>query len=219
MSANDLRSRLLTVGMRLVLGWSLALTSVWFQATAQAADANATKGAPAKAGATAVAREEAAPEPEKIESAVCLGCHGNEGFGSTGPDGKNRSLHVEPDRFGGSVHGKQACVGCHTDITEIPHKAGTGRKVSCVQCHEDLWAKAQKAGTAPQHERLGVVVQQIQRYSKSVHAKAGKDDPSRPNANCYNCHDAHYVYPKDSPGRTAWRLTVPNACEIGRAHV
>jgi predicted CXXCH cytochrome family protein len=171
---------------------------------------------PAYAAETADVKA-AEPAAPKFENEVCLGCHGNEGFAMPGPDGKMRQLHVMPDKFGKSVHGKRFCVECHKDITEIPHPTGVQHKVSCVTCHEALWDTAQKEGKTKEHARLGVVVEQIDRYMKSIHARPNKDDQSRTNATCYNCHDAHYVYPKGSPERTQWRLDIPNVC--GKCHV
>ncbi len=158
-----------------------------------------------------------APASPFSDNSICLACHGNAGFAMPGPDGKPRLLHVVPDKFGQSVHGKRFCVECHKDITEIPHKTGVQRKVSCVQCHEELWAEAQKAGKTDQYPRLGVVVRQIDRYMKSIHARPSKEDQSRTNATCYNCHDPHYVYPQGSAIRAEWRLNIPNVC--GNCHV
>ncbi len=183
--------------------WIVASVVCLAGAAALAADDTAAKAA-----------EAAAP---KIESAICLGCHGNEGFAMPGADGKMRPLHVRPDKFSKSVHGKRQCVECHKDITEIPHQKGVQRNVSCVQCHEDLWAAAQKENKTQEFARLGVVVKQIDKYMKSIHARPNRKDQSRTNATCYDCHDAHYVYPKDSYERTEWRLNIPNAC--GACHV
>ena len=162
----------------------------------------------------------AAAEPpktaEKPDSATCLACHGNEGFSGTGADGKPRALHVAGDKFLNSVHGKRQCVECHKDITEIPHPPGMRHKVSCVQCHEDLWKTAQQENRTKDFPRLGVVVEQIDRYMKSIHARPSREDQSRTNATCYNCHDAHYVYPVGSTVRAEWRLNIPNAC--GKCH-
>ena len=52
----------------------------------------------------------------------------------------------------------------------------------------------------------------IGRYMKSIHAQPNKEDQSRTNATCYNCHEAHYIYPKGSPNRNWWRLNLPAAC-------
>ena len=160
-----------------------------------------------------------AGEPETANPAndTCLGCHGNEGFAATGSDGEMRPLHVIRDTFGSSVHGKLSCVGCHTDITEIPHKKAGTHSVNCVTCHDSLW-KAAKAGNKTQeHARLGVVVQQIDHYVKSVHARPNRDDQSRANATCYDCHSPHYIYAKGSKERADWRLSIPDVC--GRCHV
>jgi cytochrome b subunit of formate dehydrogenase len=115
------------------------------------------------------------------------------------------------------VHGKRQCVECHKDITAIPHEKTGPLKVGCVQCHQDLWEAAQKENKTQASPRLGVVVEQIDHYMKSIHARPSREDQSRTNATCYNCHDSHYVYPKDSPERADWRLGIPNAC--GKCHV
>ena len=154
---------------------------------------------------------------EKPDSETCLACHGNAGFSGPGPNGKDRLLHVESDKFLKSVHGKRACVDCHTNVTEIPHPPGMRSTVSCIQCHQDLWQAAQQQGKTGEHPRLGVVVDQIERYMNSVHARPNRADQSRTNATCYNCHDAHYVYPIGSLVRSEWRLNIPNTC--GKCHV
>ena len=157
-------------------------------------------GLPLPGVAPAAAAEAQASDQadERPTNDICLGCHGSEGFQMPGPDGKMRSLFVNPERFGKSVHGKRLCVECHKDIKEIPHRPGVQRKVSCVECHEDLWAKAQREGKTKEFARLGVVVAQIKGYMKSIHARPSRADQSRTNATCYNCHDAHAVFPKGS---------------------
>jgi cytochrome b subunit of formate dehydrogenase len=52
----------------------------------------------------------------------------------------------------------------------------------------------------------------IGRYMKSIHAQPNKEDQSHTNATCYNCHEAHYIYPKGSPNRNWWRLNLPFTC-------
>ncbi|TAK83804.1 MAG: cytochrome C [Betaproteobacteria bacterium] len=174
-----------------------------------------TQAAPA-ARAKAPAKAAEAEKPV-LDNATCLGCHGNEGFAMPGPDGKPRPLHVVKEKFELSVHAKRQCVECHQDITEIPHKRTGPIKVSCVECHERLWRAAEEDKSAePQYKRLGVVVDQIQRYMKSVHARPRRDDQSRTNATCYNCHDAHYIYPLGSTGRADWRMNIPFVC--GKCH-
>ena len=165
------------------------------------------------AGLLVPATESAA---QVLDNETCLGCHGNEGFSVPGADGKPRPLHLVGERFAKSVHGKRLCVECHKNITSIPHEPGLEVRVSCVECHESQWKSAQLENSAKESDRMGVVVQQIDRYMKSIHARPSREDQSRTNATCYNCHDAHYVYPPGSEGRTEWRLNIPNTC--GKCH-
>lgn len=163
-------------------------------------------------GLPLAAAAQASPAPEKMDSSVCLSCHGNKGFTADGPDGKPRALDLAVEKFEKSVHGKRQCVECHQDVTEVPHKPGTGRQVGCVQCHDDLWKKAQAEGTTARHARLGVVVDKINHYMASVHARPNRADQTRTNAGCKDCHNAHYVYPEGSDERQLWRLDLPEVC-------
>jgi cytochrome b subunit of formate dehydrogenase len=156
------------------------------------------------------------PAAGGADNSMCLACHGNEGFAMPSGEGEMRSLHVIREKFESSAHGKQSCVGCHQDITEIPHKKDGRIKVGCVRCHEDLWAEATKDNRTRDSEKLGMVKLQIDRYMKSIHARPNLEDQSRTNATCYDCHDAHYVYPQGSEVRAEWRLDIPNVC--GKCH-
>ncbi len=149
--------------------------------------------------------------PPTLANETCLGCHGVEGFQPTFPSGRNGIPGVLTERFLGSVHGSRQCVECHKNITQIPHEK-TEVKVSCVQCHEELWSNAQDEGKTAEFAKLGTVVQMIDRYMKSIHARPNKQDQSRTNATCYNCHEAHYIYPKGSANRNWWRLNLPYRC-------
>jgi len=165
--------------------------------------------------ATGIREAGAQPAGERLENAQCLGCHGNEGFAIPRPDGQMRSLHVVKEKFENSVHGKRLCVECHQNINGIPHEKVEIR-VSCVQCHQNLRNGAQGESKTKEQEKLDVVVLQIERYMKSVHARPSTEDQSRTNATCYNCHDAHYVYPLGTTVRAEWRLNIPDAC--GKCH-
>jgi cytochrome b subunit of formate dehydrogenase len=167
------------------------------------------------------ARAQTSPDAETAAEApdneLCLACHGVEGFAAAGPDGEMRELHILPEKFGESVHGKRACVACHKDVVEIPHQPNVDRKVGCVQCHRSLWGTAQRDGKTEDFARLGEVVQQIESYMSSIHARPNIEDQSRTNATCYDCHNAHYIYPIDSTIGAESRLEIPNIC--GRCHV
>jgi len=149
-------------------------------------------------------------------NAGCLACHRLENFAMPTANGEMRQLHVSADEFAQSVHGKRACVECHKDVTDIPHRKGVDRKVGCVQCHENLWQVAQEENKTEELARLGVVVEQIDSYMSSIHARPNREDQSRTNATCYNCHDAHYISPIDSQIGAQSRLKIPQVC--GQCH-
>jgi cytochrome b subunit of formate dehydrogenase len=151
----------------------------------------------------------------KLTNEICLACHGSQGFTIPGPGGQLRWLWVMKEGFQHSVHGSRQCVECHTNITQIPHQK-TELKVSCVTCHQNLLKAAQNGNKSAEAARLDSVVQMIDRYMKSIHARPHKDDQSRTNATCYHCHDAHYIYSKGSPNRNWWRLNLPYTC--GNCH-
>lgn len=161
----------------------------------------------------------AEPENPKLANKKCLRCHGKENYSRTAANGEERRLHVTADKFKESVHGGRDCVNCHTDIVKIPHKKGVDRKVGCVRCHQDLWAEAQATGADGKDARLGVVVEQIESYMGSIHARPNIDDQSRTNATCYNCHDAHYITPIDSINSPENKLKIPYVCGSCHADV
>ena len=123
-------------------------------------------------GCASVAFAAAAPAAEKHDASACLGCHGNEGFEMPGADRKMKSLHVASAKFEKSVHGKfLACVDCHADRTEIPHKEGMPKsKVDCGNCHSD-----QKAA-----------------YLTSVHGQEAQKGNLKA-ATCSSCHSKHEI--------------------------
>jgi cytochrome b subunit of formate dehydrogenase len=139
-----------------------------------------------------------------------------EDFESETASGETRQLHISPDRFGGSVHGKRFCVECHKDIIEIPHREFVDRKVGCVQCHRSLWDKAQREGRTDEFPLLGIVVKQIDSYMSSIHARPNIEDQSHTNATCYDCHNAHYITPIAGEVGALSRLQIPDVC--GRCH-
>ena len=122
---------------------------------------------------------------------------------------------MDQEKFKPSVHGGRDCVDCHTNITSIPHPP-TQVRVSCVNCHESLWDKAQKEGKTEEFATLGFVVERINKFMSSIHARPSRADQSQTNATCYNCHDAHYVYPPGTPLWEEWRMNLPNTC--GNCH-
>ena len=178
--------------------------------------------------ALAASKPAAAPiadAPVALDNATCQSCHdGKKGkLEMPDADGKPRSLrHIAPEPFAKSVHAKMECVACHTDIkdnaaTANAHQKDNAlplKKVDCATCHQELWDKAQQDGSAATKPRLGVVVQNIEQYKQSFHARPNVDDKTKPNASCDGCHDTHSfnVPPASSPAHKEWRLGISAQC-------
>ena len=160
----------------------------------------------------------AASEPKPLTAKDCLACHGVEGVVSAvQPPAAGGPPKVITDRFLGSVHGKLQCTDCHKNITQIPHEKTT-IQVGCVGCHKSMLEEAKEAGKTNTAEftKLENMVKQSDEYLHSIHAQPSSVDQSRTNATCYNCHDAHYVYPPSSANYDWWRLNLPYTC--GKCH-
>jgi len=161
-----------------------------------------------------------APASQTLDSASCQSCHdGKKGkIEVPAAEGEKRPLRaVDPGKYGKSVHAGMECVACHADIasTAIPHKKSSMQKPDCVQCHTALWESAKKDNLTEEKARLGIVVQNIEAYKDSFHARPNKEDKSHVNATCDNCHDTHTfnVPPRGTSKRAdEWRRTVPNVC-------
>lgn len=159
-------------------------------------------------------------DPETGERVIlnerCLKCHGDENKKTdVRDDGTPVEIYVPPHLFEASVHGDQRCTDCHTTIRRVPHREAPEVVVGCVECHQKTWAKATDPED-PKYERLGVVVDQIASFMRSVHARPSTLDQSRTNATCYDCHDAHNVGALGSQQRADYRLANPQVC--GRCH-
>jgi cytochrome b subunit of formate dehydrogenase len=129
-----------------------------------------------------------------LDNQVCLGCHGMEGFSAEG-----RSLHVSPAGFEKSVHGSHPCVGCHIDITEVPHKKrpdGANWRLQipnvCGNCH----------------------VKQREVYGTSVHGTEVLTNKNPYAAVCSDCHSTHAIA---RPAADDVRLLITRNC--GNCHV
>ena len=160
-----------------------------------------------------------------LDNATCLSCHDGKKGKLEVPvaGGEPRALRsVVPAKFDLGVHAKMQCVACHTDITDNAENGDTHsknpaqalKKVDCAGCHQDLWQKAQKDGSAKDKPRLAAVVQNIEAYKKSFHARLNADDKTRPNASCEECHSTHNfnVPAKTSPEHAQWRLGISDSC-------
>ncbi len=171
-------------------------------------------------GAALVWQAQARAETAKLDNASCLTCHdGKKGkLEVPAKDGEKRALAaVELIKYAKSTHGEMQCIDCHKEITDAvaSHKKNAAvAKPNCVTCHEALWEAVQKENLTEEKSRLGLVVQNIAAYKKSFHARADKDDPSRPKAYCEDCHNSHefHVPPLGTAKRTAWHKEIPATC-------
>lgn len=138
----------------------------------------------------------AVPLNQGIANETCLACHAAPGMRTTLPSGETLVLTVDPEVYAGSVHGRQgyACVQCHTDIRDFPHRpltAQTRRDVtllyyqSCARCHQDKYEAT----------------------LDSVHQKALAGG-NKEAAVCVDCHGSHDVTEPDEP-----RTRIPQTCE------
>ena len=150
---------------------------------------------------------QAEPDDPKLANNRCLMCHGKEGFARDG-----RDLSVMADVFDTSVHASQDCVGCHVDITKVPHRKGVERGVGCVQCHLDEWSAAQENGDVEKNGNLERVVEHIESYMDSLHARPRIADQSRTNATCYDCHGSHGIKPVSAEERSEDYLRLIDRC-------
>lgn len=136
------------------------------------------------------------PFEQGVANETCLACHGNPGMQTTLPSGEILYLTVDPQVYAESVHGKQgyACVQCHTDIRDYPHRpltAQTRRDVTllyyqnCARCHQDKY----------------------QATLDSVHQQALAEG-NKEAAVCTDCHGYHDVAKPDEP-----RTRIPQTCE------
>lgn len=157
-----------------------------------------------------------------ISNYKCHKCHAEDGKYEDDniwhyADGSTSNIHVDEDMFKQSVHGTQNCNGCHTNITlEIgEHKEQLPIEVNCVKCHKQTYEE-QKDDPDPKYKRLNVVLDQVESYEHSVHARPNKDDPSKPNAYCNDCHDVHNIGTEGSEQRAEHRQMNPEVC--GKCH-
>ncbi len=157
-------------------------------------------------------------QKELVPNKKCFKCHDDEDEKVWElDDGREVYIYVDPDKFEASVHGEQYCVGCHSNVVlkRGEHGEELPIKVGCVNCHTEKWEEDQKRET-PEHERLGVVMEQIDSYMHSVHARPNREDQTRTNAACHDCHEPHNIGTIGSEALAEHRLKNPEVC--GRCH-
>ncbi|MCP4703467.1 MAG: hypothetical protein GY865_02560, partial [candidate division Zixibacteria bacterium] len=106
----------------------------------------------------------------------CLDCHEDDEL-TKERNSREISLHVNENRYSGSVHGEADCIDCHTDLdgVELPHDEEL-EKVDCGNCHDDI----------------------SELYSNSLHGQAIEKGINLA-PKCWSCHGYHYIDEVDSP--------------------
>lgn len=173
-------SRLATHFMLALL--CLAGASILWQAQAQAAD----------------------PQAGNPANETCLRCHAKQDIAAQAADGQTRQLKVISDKFVKSVHGKRACVECHTGINETSHPAGAAHGVYADDSPEhQYWRLAvpDMCGKCHASERA--------EFASSVHGKEVLENKNLAAAVCSDCHSTHSV---ESPATARTRLTITENC-------
>ncbi len=128
-----------------------------------------------------------------IDNADCFACHSDKSLVKTNAAGKAVSLFIDEEKFKASIHSKNLCTSCHTDITELPH-AETHKPVSCSQCH-----------------RIETDI-----YLKSDHGQAIHKGVAEA-ASCQDCHGRpHELLDYRNPASPVNRVHIPETC--GRCH-
>ena len=130
-----------------------------------------------------------------LDNSDCLGCHSDRDLSRPGDDGKALSLFVDEAAYAASIHGRDLCTSCHTDVTSIPHPDGFRHKpVSCGTCH-----------------RLETEI-----YLKSDHGLAVHKGVLEA-ASCKDCHgNAHALLNSRDPASPINRTNIPATC--GKCH-
>ncbi|HTS37028.1 MAG TPA: cytochrome b/b6 domain-containing protein [Candidatus Solibacter sp.] len=140
----------------------------------------------ADAKAAAKAKEKEPPKPTVEE---CLACHSDATL-THEVNGKQVSLHVDPQKFKDSIHGSMfTCVDCHTDVKSAAHETPP-QKITCASCHAD--------------EQVA--------YDRSFHAKAVQGGNSNA-ATCVDCHGSpHELLPASDVKSRVNHLNIPATC-------
>src|SRR3954449_2654916 len=128
-------------------------------------------------------------EPPKPTADECFACHSDATL-SHEVNGKQVSLHVDPEAFKNSIHGSMfTCVDCHSDVKSAAHET-TPKKISCASCHADQQAA----------------------YDRSHHAQAVASGNSNA-ATCVDCHGSpHELLPAADPKSRVSHSNIPGTC-------
>ncbi|XOB63928.1 multiheme c-type cytochrome [Deferribacteres bacterium DY0037] len=116
-----------------------------------------------------------------LDDENCMMCHKYPGLTRVNDEGYLRLFFVESERYDHSVHTKVKCSGCHTDVTEIPHKEA--KKVDCTtECHIKNSGSEKPFSHKKIQDDLQASIHNPE--NEYVRAKIIEDFPT-----CTNCHN------------------------------
>lgn len=124
----------------------------------------------------------------QMPSEDCLACHSDDAL-TMESEGREVSVHVDPERFSGSVHSFLSCADCHADIAEYPHEPRPA-PVSCDSCHPDS----------------------VEAHRNSIHGRALDAGNGRV-PTCASCHgNPHTILPSSDPESKTAHRNIPDTC-------
>jgi cytochrome b subunit of formate dehydrogenase len=123
----------------------------------------------------------------------CLFCHKYKRLRVYDEEGSLKDYYVDTRLFHQSIHRAVTCVGCHSDVTKVPH--GETEKVDCSKvCHMDRYETM--AGQNFSHRDVAETVRE------SVHGVKPDDSPevAQLKPDCKYCHlNDLYALPEEVP--------------------
>jgi cytochrome b subunit of formate dehydrogenase len=127
-----------------------------------------------------------------LDNSDCFTCHEDKALVKTNANGQAVTLFVDTVEFSKSIHAKNLCTSCHSDITDVPHPEPFAAKpVSCAECH-----------------RVETEIYLASDHGKAVH----KGLPNA--ASCKDCHgNNHYLLNYRNPASPVYRTNLPKTCE------
>ncbi|HUX07622.1 MAG TPA: hypothetical protein VMX35_09955 [Acidobacteriota bacterium] len=136
----------------------------------------------------------------QVEVKNCSICHGKQSYKRyVLPSGDVADLFVDEAVLAGSVHHERECIGCHADVTTVPHEGYKPKPVDCTRCHY-----LGNPVKAPQSETY-------QAYLESAHGQAlAKGIEKAPR--CQDCHGTHDVQKNESPDSLVSQFMVSDTC-------
>ncbi|MEI7900150.1 MAG: cytochrome c3 family protein [bacterium] len=127
-----------------------------------------------------------------LDNTDCFTCHEDKALVKTNAAGQAVALFVDEKQFKKSIHAKNLCVSCHSDITDVPHPDRfVAKAVSCAKCH-----------------RVETEIYLSSDHGQAIHKGVQEA------ASCKDCHGSnHYLLDYRNPASPVYRANLPKTCE------